>query len=900
MPLCYAIVAFMFTRFLTLILFACLLPGPSHAESLLHLTVPFKQIYGGLLLAATPEDKTFPRLGLALAGGGAKAAASIGVLKVLQDEGLPVSSIAGTSMGAGVGGFYAAGYRPDEIARIFASNDWNDIFRDTPARAFQTQEQKEAGSRYLLEFTFQDGRLSPPSGLSAGQKLTNFLAAKTLAASFEADLDFNRLRTPFRAIATDLETGEPVVLDHGLLHEAIRASAAIPVMFQPVEFQGHLLVDGGLVNNLPVDVVRSMGMDIVIAVDASSKLEKRERLLSLVDILSQSVSLPVRRETERQAARADLVITPDTSLYSFADFPNIPAIMRAGEDAARAALPRIRELMRRRGRGTEDARKFRITSLTIRGNDRISEATIRFAVAPVLAPHEATRSDIQSALTGVSSLGYFSEITLDLEQEGAGHRAFLTVRENPVVQAIEVSGNTIVPTADIMAVLAWQAGQTLNSVRLSKALEEIVARYRAGGYLLARVESAAMKADGRTLGVVLYEGNVDFVTLVGESRTQRSLIQRETKTRSGQPLNFDVAAYDIQHLYALDYFESIVVDMDKSPLGGVALQIKIKDKPTNKVRLGLRYDLEDHFTGLTDIVVDNITGRGIKAYLNTRYGNYTDLTAGYYSPVLISSYFVHTVQAFYRERTYPIYQDQHQITALDITREGAELAFGYQWFRFGDTYLRYRFASDSTAEAFGSAPQTSYNRIGSLALLSTADTRDSSTFAHSGMLLKGCYEVADQGYGGTVAFSKAELSMQKFLPLGERHTVVLEGTAGFGSGKIPYEEQFGIGGVDGVLSTPLLGYQRREFVGNNLLGFGVSYRWKMGDYQLNVLKALYLNVAYQAANVWNDRADLSVSDLRSGGGVGLYADTVIGPVRLDLGAAKDRRYMISFSAGYDF
>ena len=892
----------MFVRIVTLMLFTgLLLPGPSPAgQQTLHLTVPFNQVYGGLFLPSTPEERDLPRLGLALAGGGAKAAASLGVLKVLQEEGIPISAIAGTSMGAGVGGFYAAGYGPDEIAQIFASNDWNDIFRDTPVRAFQTQEQKEAGSRYLLEFTFQDWRISPPTGLSAGQKLTNLLAAKTLAASFEAGLDFDRLRIPFRAVATDIETGEPVILGHGLLHEAMRASAAVPVMFQPVEIQGHLLVDGGLVNNLPVDVVRSMGVDVVIAVDASSKLEKRDRLLSYLEILGQTVSLPVRRETERQAARADLVITPDTSVHSFTDFPNIPTIMRTGEDAARAALPRIRQLMRPRRTGPSDARTFRITSLTIQGLDRISEATLRFAVAPALAPHEAGRGDIQAALAAVANLGYFSEVALDLEQEGTGHRAFLSVRENPVVQAIEVSGNTIVPTADIMTALAWQSGQILNAARLAAALEEIVDRYRAGGFLLARIERAAMKADGRTLDVVLYEGRVDSIELVGQGRTRRSLVERETKTRSGRPLNFDVAALDIQHLYALDYFESIVVDMDKGPQGGVALAIKIREKPTNKLRLGLRYDLEDRFTGLTDLVVDNVTGRGIKLYLNTRYGNYTDLTAGYYSPVLIHSYFVHTVQAFYRNRTYSIYQDKHRITALDITRVGAEIAFGYQWFRFGDTYLRYRFVSDGTVEAFGIDPQTSYNRIGSLALLSTADTRDSSTFAHRGTLFKGCYEMAEKGYGGNVEFSKAGISLQTFLPLFARHTVVLEGTAGFGSGTIPYEEKYGIGGVDGVLSTPLLGYQRREFVGDNLLGFGLSYRWKLGDYQLNALKALYLGMTYQAANVWNDRGDLSVRDLRSGVGVGVYADTVIGPVRLDVGAAKDSRYSVSFSAGYDF
>ena len=186
----------------------------------------------------------------------------------------------------------------------------------------------------------------PPCGLTAGQKLMNLLVSRTLAASFEANLDFNRLKVPFRAIATDIETGDAVVLDHGLLHDAIRASTAIPLVFQPVEIDGRLLVDGGLVNNLPVEVVRGMGVDVVIAVDSSAKLEKKERLVSLVEIMSQSISLQMRKESERQAGLADLVITPDTSEYSFTDFPSMRGIIQKGEEAARAALPRIRELMK--------------------------------------------------------------------------------------------------------------------------------------------------------------------------------------------------------------------------------------------------------------------------------------------------------------------------------------------------------------------------------------------------------------------------------------------------------------------------------------------------------------------------------------------------------------------------
>ena len=142
-----------------------------------------------------------------------------GVARSLAENGIPISAIAGTSMGALIGGLSAAGYRPDEIEKIFLANDWNTLFKDTPVRSFLTQEQKEGKSRHLLEFAVANGHFMPPSGLSAGQKLATLLTAKTLAASFEANLDFNRLTIPFRAVATDIETGKAVVLDHhGWVH----------------------------------------------------------------------------------------------------------------------------------------------------------------------------------------------------------------------------------------------------------------------------------------------------------------------------------------------------------------------------------------------------------------------------------------------------------------------------------------------------------------------------------------------------------------------------------------------------------------------------------------------------------------------------------------------------------
>jgi NTE family protein len=890
------------TRRTTIILILLILAMPDMAlcqNKPLRLKLACATTQSGLKIVAVPKQNA-PRLGLALAGGGARAAASIGVLKVLAEEGIPVSAVSGTSMGSMIGGLYAAGYSPAEIENIFLANDWNDIFKDTPSRAFLTQEQKEAGSRYLLEFLYYRARFLPPMGLSAGQKLANLLTAKTLAASFEADLDFNRLKIPFRAVAADLETGELVVLDHGLLHEAMRASSAIPLVFQPVEIQGRILIDGGTVNNLPVDVVKSMGTDVVIAVDASSNLEKKERLTSPLDIMSQSISIEIQRETRRQAALADMVITPETSDYSFTDFPSMKEIIGKGEEAARAALPRIRELMRPRGETRADQGHFRITSLTIKGNVNIPDDAIRYAMATALPSREASTDDLLTAMAEVLKLGYFSDISLELKKEEKGYHAVLFVVENPVVAAIDISGNSMITTREIMTELAGQINRTLNISTLAASLDNMVGQYRKNGYVLVRVERVGMKPDGHTLEIVIYEGRVDSIQLSGEKKTQSSLIRREIKTAVGNPLNLDTIGRDIQHLYALDYFESLSVDLAKSPQGGIVLTFKIKEKPTVKVRLGLRFDLEDSFTGLTDIVIDNLTGRGFKLYLNARYGNYTDLTLGYHSPVFLRSYFVHTIEAFYRQRSYFIYQDKNKVNEFNIARLGGEVAFGYQWFRFGDTYLRYRYETDKTSQTLAPLSGETSLHIGSLAFLSTIDTRDSSTIAHKGVLFKGSYESAQSAYGSTEKFTKTSAYLQGNLPLGERNTVMIEGIAGIGNGDLPYQEKFAIGGADYLLGFPLVGYQRREFTGSNLLGFTAAYRWKIRDYQLKVVKAVYLGITGQAANVWDTREAMSVRDLRKGAGIGLYADTLIGPMRLDFAAGQEHRRAIYFSAGFDF
>lgn len=211
-----------------------------------------------------------PRVGLVLSGGGTRGLAHIGVLRVLEEYRVPVDCIAGTSMGAVMGGL-----SPDEIERIALQLDWRDLFTDRPPRKDLTFRQKKDAERYLLPFELglRKGRLRLPRGLIAGQKLGFLMQSATIRAA--GVQDFRKLPVPFHAVAADIETGEMVVLDRGSLPDAMRASMAVPGIFSPVEIDRRLLVDGGIVRNVPVDVARAMGADVVIVVDVGTALLKR-------------------------------------------------------------------------------------------------------------------------------------------------------------------------------------------------------------------------------------------------------------------------------------------------------------------------------------------------------------------------------------------------------------------------------------------------------------------------------------------------------------------------------------------------------------------------------------------------------------------------------------------------
>ncbi len=299
-----------------------------------------------LLMNAISLVQAAPRIGLVLSGGGARGSAHIGVLRVLEEMRIPIHAIVGTSMGSLVGGAYAGGVPVAEMERRVTTTDWDELFNDDPPRVEWPERRKQRAQRPTWDFTIglRDTELHLPKGAMAGQKVQLFFA--DLVQQSEGVGHYDELPIPFRAIATNLENGRMKVFDRGPLAEAMRASMSVPGLFAPMETEdGGIYVDGGLVRNLPVDVVRGMDVDVVIAVNLGSSYMKREELGTIVGVAGQMIVILTEQNVERSLKelddKRDILIVPELGDITSGDFKRGVEAIAIGEQAARAAAPRL-------------------------------------------------------------------------------------------------------------------------------------------------------------------------------------------------------------------------------------------------------------------------------------------------------------------------------------------------------------------------------------------------------------------------------------------------------------------------------------------------------------------------------------------------------------------------------
>lgn len=368
--------------------------------------------------AGTPPAR--PRICLVLSGGGARGAGHVGVLKALEKLRIPVDCIAGTSIGAAIGGLYAAGMTPEEIERQLNRPEVQADMADNPPRSGLTYRAKEDQLKYLLrvEFGYSDGRFFFPRGLITGNDPDRILNVLTLA--LEPDTDFDKLPIPFRAVATDIETGDKVVLGHGSLAEAMRASMAVPGLYPPVSIENRLLVDGGLARNLSVDVAREMGADVVIAVNIGTPLAKGQDLNDFFSVSLQVLKILGNQNVEeslQSLTGKDVLVQPDLKDIGASDFDRMGEAIMLGEQQSLGTLSKLSGLQlspEDYARYREAARRLpavpaRVDFIEVDGNEHIPSDQIRarFGVSPGAAWDTQA---IDQGLQNLYNLGYFQSV----------------------------------------------------------------------------------------------------------------------------------------------------------------------------------------------------------------------------------------------------------------------------------------------------------------------------------------------------------------------------------------------------------------------------------------------------------------------------------------------------------
>ena len=387
-----------------------------------------------LVLFAAEAGK--PKVGLVLSGGAARGLAHVGVLKALEEQGIHIDAIAGTSMGAVIGGLYASGYKIDELEKLALSIDWKEALSDAPEREDVPFRRKQDDRDFLVKqkLSFRDdGSLGLPLGVIQGQNLA--LLLESLLAHSSDIRDFDKLPIPFRAVATDIVNGEKVVFRKGHLPQVIRASMSIPAVFAPVEINGQLLVDGGMVDNIPVDVAREMGVDIVIVVDIGTPLRGRKELNTVFDILNQSITLMTRSNSEVQLASLkpdDILIQPVLASYGTTDFGRSADIINAGYRATQILEKRLASL-----RQTPDAtlaaartgeeRTPVITAIKIENDSKIGDSVIRYYIRqPVGEPLDLGR--LQRDMGTLYGLDYFDQVQYRVVHKGKERTLVISAR----------------------------------------------------------------------------------------------------------------------------------------------------------------------------------------------------------------------------------------------------------------------------------------------------------------------------------------------------------------------------------------------------------------------------------------------------------------------------------------
>jgi len=820
-------------------------------------------------------------IALALSGGGARGLAQIGVLEVFQEHNIPIKFIAGTSMGAVIGGLYCSGYSPAELHKLVLDIDWSDLFSSAPIRSSILVSAKGRPEKTLIKIGFENWRPALPRGITSGQKLSNLLTRLCFRSGVRSSISFDLLEPPFRAVATDLITGRLELISSGDLAEAMRASMAFPVGFTPVFNEGRLYADGGLIVPIPVSVCKELTDVPVVAVNTTSPLLPIEDIDNAIDMFNQSSAIMSLPNLESQIQQADIVISPAIGFYKNNDFDEIEAVIEAGHQAALEVLPEINKLLGERQTASGIIYPIRNTTLT--GLRNMPET---FFQSSLLEDGSMSESTIKDNLSIISKSGFIRQTRAELWDKSDQYDLNYVLDDNPRIRGFYFSGLTLFSPRTVTKHLKSRRGEVANYNILAGDIRQIEKLYALSGYTLARVKYPQINPATGFISFSIDEGRVNKVSITGNGRTKDWIILRDFHLKTGEIFTARKAQRSLDDLYATGLFETVKLTADPCS-SGVDLKIKVEEKSFDYLRTGIRFDNEYRTAGFIDLVGSNLLGTGNEIYLSGQFGEKRrSYQFNAKADRILKTYLTYKLTLAHSLFKRNFYIEHKHARNLKETSTGFDFEIGQQFPRLGklsSIFSMTRHMYDSPYHA----GQIDKRRT-AVSIQSLVDTFDSLPLPESGKLHFIDLELAGDILGGAIIYTKFFTSIEAYYPLVAGLNFHPRAELGFFNRTPPYFKLFSLGG-----RNSFYGLYEHELTGAKIFSGSIELRKR-------ITKHLYITGRYDSGEVWDKLQSIRFDQLQHGFGGSIILKTLIGPIGLAYGRTTGGRQAVYFYAGYDY
>jgi NTE family protein len=839
-----------------------------------------------LAIISQPELKR-PRVALVLSGGGARGVAQIGVLKVLEKHGIPVDFIAATSLGAVVGGLYASGYTVAELESLALNTNWDDILSLTEdtRRTELFLDQKLVDDRNFLVVRFEGLQPVIPSAVSTGQRFTTWINRQTLQSLYHPKPSFDDLKIPFRAMATDLVSGRRVVMSEGSLAEALRASATVPLLFSPIEKDSMQLLDGGLVSNIPVDLARESGCDLVIAVNSTSGLRGPDELKAPWQTADQIMGIMMQLSNQQQLEQADIVITPEVGKHLSSDFRGLDTLIAKGALAAEEAIAGIIRLYESKYPENPPELDQTLAGATVEFRGDSIPAGLWSQMVRDAGTPEFSGRDVKRHLRSLFALGYYRDVLAEVHTGSPASRVVYSAVANPVLRDVVFTGCHVISPAILKQEFVELLGIPLDTYRGTSALERVLRVYRSRGYSLARVERTEFEEGSGILTVAINEGVIGKIRVEGGERTDPSFVLREFPLDEGDVFEIDRANSGITNISSTRLFEYVYLEISYAS-EQPELTIRLRERPSQLIRFGLRADNERNLQGSVDIRDENFQGSGMELGLTLAGGGRNqDAILEYKALRLFDTYLTFSVSAFFKSMDSYLYADDpspppdrwNRLRTGEYrdVRYGGKIAFGSQLERLGNARIELivqniRVRSLDNTEQLGDR-----FRLASIRFGTTIDSKDRFPFPTSGLGMDILYEFAIRGLGSERSYNALLAAYETYSTFGGRHTIHPKLTLGFADRTMPFAQQFRLGGYDSFFGT-----REDDRRGRQMLVINFEYRYRL---PFRILFDTYMHLRYDLGTISTEPEELKFKTFRHGIGGEFSLDSPIGPIRFGVG-----------------